>query len=138
MPARDIFHHAVRHALESEGWAITDDPYYIKFGEDDLYIDLAAEKTIAACKDDRRIAVEIKSFSGPSLITDFHHALGQFLDYRLALNAQESDRVLYLALPEDAWELIARRDLPQAAIREFSLKILVYDPGKEVIIKWLD
>ncbi len=48
MPAKDVFHDATRHALEKDGWTITHDPYHIKFGADDLYIDLAAEKTIAA------------------------------------------------------------------------------------------
>ncbi len=68
-----------------------------------MYIDLAAEKIIAAERGIERIAVEVKSFLGPSLVTDFHTALGQFLNYRLALDGTDPDRVLYLAVPEPAY-----------------------------------
>jgi hypothetical protein len=30
--ARDKFHQEVRQALEQEGWAISDDPLYLKIG----------------------------------------------------------------------------------------------------------
>jgi len=66
-------------------------------------IDLGAEKLVVAEKDGEKIAVEIKSFLGPSVISDFHVALGQFLNYRLALEAQGSARKLYLAVPEETY-----------------------------------
>jgi hypothetical protein len=47
---------------------------------------------------ERKIAVEIKSFLNTSVITDFHAALGQFLNYRLALQMTESERILYLEM----------------------------------------
>lgn len=50
MPARDIFHKVVRPALEKAGWEITDDPLLIEYGKQDLYIDLGAQKLIAAEK----------------------------------------------------------------------------------------
>lgn len=85
MPARDIFHNAVRSALEKDGWIITQDPLYIKVGIAEFYIDLGAEKLIAAEKSGQQIAVEIKSFLGDSFISEFHLALGQALNYRKAL-----------------------------------------------------
>jgi hypothetical protein len=36
-------------------------------------------------------------------ITEFHTALGQFLNYRSALKLVEPERVLYLAVPEDVY-----------------------------------
>jgi XisH protein len=92
MPAHDVFHTAVREGLIKEGWTITDDPLIVEYGGLDLYIDLAAEKLIAAEKGDHRIAVEVKTFLGPSLVTDFHVALGQFLNYRIALKEQHPGR----------------------------------------------
>lgn len=50
-----------------------------------MRIDLGAEKLLAAEREGEKIAVEIKSFLSPSAITDFHLALGQFLNYRTAL-----------------------------------------------------
>ncbi|XZO04165.1 MAG: element excision factor XisH family protein [Microcoleus sp.] len=66
MSAKDIFHNAVRSALEKEGWIITHDPLFIKVEELDFFIDLAGEKILAAEKDGFKIAVEIKSFIGAS------------------------------------------------------------------------
>jgi hypothetical protein len=50
MSARDLFHNAVRNALQKEGWNITHDPLTIKFGKDKLSIDLGAEQY--PCKGD--------------------------------------------------------------------------------------
>ncbi len=71
MPAKDAFHDAVRTALEKDGWTITDDPLFIQFGGVDLFVNLGAEKIIAAEKNGQRIAVEIKSFVGASLISEY-------------------------------------------------------------------
>jgi hypothetical protein len=81
MSARDIYHKIVRSALEKDGWIVTDDPLYISIDDVDFKIDLAAEKVIAATKNNRKIAVEIKSFIGSSTVTEFHLALGQSLNY---------------------------------------------------------
>ena len=67
MPARDLYHDAVKSALIKEGWLILADPYRIRYKDLDLYADLAAERPIAAERDDQKIVVEIKSFVGRSL-----------------------------------------------------------------------
>ncbi len=66
MAAKDAFHEAVKTALQKNGWRITHDPLYINFAEVEMYIDLGAERLIAAEKEGERIAVEIKTFLGPS------------------------------------------------------------------------
>ncbi len=50
-----------------------------------MYIDLGAEKLLAAEKNGHKIAVEIKSFLGSSALSEFHLALGQFLHDLLGL-----------------------------------------------------
>lgn len=72
MPAKDIYHNEVKNALIKDGWTITDDPYFIKYEDAELYADLAAEKPIAAERQGQKIVVEIKSFVGKSLMYDFH------------------------------------------------------------------
>lgn len=138
MPARDEFHEAVKTALKSEGWIITADPLYLEFGGVDMYVDLAAEKMIAAEKEGRKIAVEIKSFSAPSLISEFHTALGQFINYRTALQTQEAERRLYLAVPEDTYLAFFTLPFTQTVIAQQQVKVLVYDIEQEVIVKWLE
>ncbi|NJK73585.1 MAG: hypothetical protein HC849_15425 [Oscillatoriales cyanobacterium RU_3_3] len=60
--AKDRFHDVVRAALEKEGWRITADPYEITVDEVDFEIDLAADELLAAEREGRKIAVEVKSF----------------------------------------------------------------------------
>ncbi len=80
--AKDLFHNTVKTALQKDDWQITDDPYALRYGTSDVYIDLAAEEAIAAEKEGLTIAVEVKSFVGGSTISEFHTALGQFLNYK--------------------------------------------------------
>jgi hypothetical protein len=134
--AKDLFHYAVKQALTKEQWIITEDPLKIKIGGVKLEIDLAAEKVVAAEKEGRKIAVEIKSFLNPSTITDFHSALGQFLNYNLALRMQESERVLFLAVPIDTWKSFFQEVFVREAIQVYQIKLLIYNPVEEVIVLW--
>lgn len=136
MPVRDKFHQAVKTGLEREGWTITADPLYIEFGGIDLYVDLAAEKIIAAEKEGRKIAVEIKSFVAPSLIAEFHTALGQFINYRTALEIKEPERVLFLAVPEDTYHVFFTLPFTEMVVKQQRVRLLVYDVEREVILTW--
>ena len=135
MPAKDLYHHAVRHALEKEGWIITHDPLHLRTGGVEFHIDLGAE-LLAAEKQGRKIAVEIKSFLGMSAITEFHASLGQYLDYLLALEDEEPDRTLYLAVPFAQYSTFFALQFIQKAVRRYQLKLLAYDEQQEVIVKW--
>ncbi|HMV82356.1 MAG TPA: XisH family protein [Blastocatellia bacterium] len=136
MPAKDLFHEAVKAGLEKAGWTITNDPFRIQVEDSEAYIDLAAERLIAAQKGEEKIAVEIKSFVGRSRQEDFHQALGQFLGYRIMLAELEPNRVLYLAVPADAYQTYFGTWLPRKAIAQHNLKIVVYDPAREEILEW--
>jgi hypothetical protein len=138
MSAQDLFHNAVKHGLEKDGWTITADPLIVRFGGLNLYVDLGAEKLIAAEKDQQQIAVEVKSFIGPSALADFHTALGQFLNYRLALDEDQPQRILYLAVPVSAYSAFFTLPLAQAAIQRHSLRLIVYDPEAEALIRWIN
>jgi hypothetical protein len=136
MSAKDIFHDAVRNGLEKEGWVIKDDPLRIRAGRVDMQIDLGAKRIIAAEKGEQKIAVEIKSFISPSNISEFHTALGQFLNYRVALEEQQPDRVLYLAVPQGAYKTFFNLPFVETVIERFQLRLVVYDPNDEVILEW--
>jgi len=139
MPAKDIYHDNVKKALIKEGWQITHDPLTLQFNETDfLYVDLAAEKIITAEKEEKKIAVEVKSFSNDSPMYDFHLALGQFLNYRMTLEENEPNRVLYLAVPLDTYQSFFQRPLPKAAVQRHQLKLIVYRIKKEEIAKWIN
>ena len=134
--AKDLFHQAVKNALIKDGWTITHDPLTVRVDRIKLEIDLAAEKVFAAEKDGRKIAVEVKSFINPSTIHDFHGALGQFLNYRAALQISEPSRILFLAVPSDIFSTFFQERLIQIVIQQYSLSIIAYDPNQEEIIQW--
>ncbi len=136
MAAKDVFHEAVRKGLEKEGWVITDDPLKLQVGGVEMYVDLGAEKIIAAEKDGEKIAVEIKSFIGPSNISEFHTAIGQFINYRVALEEQYPNRTLYLAVPLGTYQTFFSLQFIQTVIQRFEVKVIVYDPANEVIWQW--
>ncbi|MEA5550564.1 XisH family protein [Anabaena cylindrica UHCC 0172] len=136
MSARDAFHNSVKIALQKDGWRITHDPLSISFGGVDLYIDLGAEKLIAAEKNGEKIAVEIKSFLNTSAISEFHTALGQFLNYRATLKIKEPERILYLAVPLEAYTDFFTTKFTQFIIQEYQLKLIVYNVEIEEIVKW--
>jgi hypothetical protein len=137
MPAQDVFHEVVKTALQKDGWTITDDPLHIRLGGVmDMYIGLGAEKVIAAEKAGRKIAVEIKSFLGSSTLTEFHLALGQFMNYRYAIEDTEPDRALYLAVPMDIHAAFFTLSFIQSVVRRSQLHLLVYDVDTEEITQW--
>lgn len=136
--ARDLFHNIVRTALEKDNWIITHDPLNIQCGGIDIQIDLGAEKLLAAEKNEEKIAVEIKNFVSASKISEFHMALGQFINYRTALRSQESDRILYLAVPLIVYNNFFNLPFIQTVVKENQLKIIVYNIDMEEIEQWIN
>ncbi|MCX5933739.1 MAG: XisH family protein, partial [Pseudanabaena sp. LacPavin_0818_WC45_MAG_42_6] len=103
MPAKDMFHDSAKAALLKDGWTITHDPLSLRMGKKDFFVDLGAEKLLAAEKDNQKIAVEIKSFVSQSEIRDLENALGQYVLYHNILSVLEPDRILYLAVRESVF-----------------------------------
>lgn len=140
--AKDIFHLAVHSALQKDGWVITHDPYEIKTDLLELFdtrmkIDLGAEKLIAATKGSEKIAVEVKSLLGPSLIYDLHNLVGQFFNYQIGLDAQEPDRVLFVAIPQMAYEKLEGQEFFKRVVQRSNMHILVFEPENQTIVLWI-
>lgn len=98
---------------------------------------MGAERLLAAERAGEKIAVEIKTFLGDSPITDYHGALGQFLNYRLALEIKEPDRKLYLAVPIAVHEAFFQREFLQISVERHQVNRIIYDPINEVIVQWI-
>ena len=137
MARKDKYHNIVKDSLISEGWKVTDDPYYLDISSTTLEVDLGAERLIAANKENEKIVVEIKSFIGLSRIGDFYKALGQFNFYYMALEEEEPDRILYLAIPEQAYSDLLKEPLTSKTIQRFNLKLIIYNIQQQKIVKWI-
>jgi hypothetical protein len=118
LPARDALYPTVRSCLEADGWRITHDPYTIPVGRRNLFVDLGAEKFIGAEREDKRIAVEVKSFQSPSEVHDLEEAL-------------------YLAIPKNAYTGIFEEPLGKGVLTNYPLRLLVIDDDKETIFLWI-
>ncbi len=76
------------------------------------------------------LAQSIAKATKPSNITDFHLAVGQTLNYRLALRKEQPERILYLAISSDTYQDFFNRQFIQDAIAEYQIKLLIFDPIK--------
>jgi hypothetical protein len=137
MAAKDRFHEAVKTALQKEQWIVTDDPLRLDTGGTKFEIDLGAERLLAAERGEEKIAVEIKSFISDSPLTDYHAALGQFLNYRLALEIIDPERTLYLAIPFVIQNAFFEREFAQLSLERYQVSRIIYNPIDEVIVQWI-
>ena len=136
MPARDLYHDAIRAALIKEGWAIVADPYRIQYKDIDLYADLAAEKPIAAQKGTEKIVVEIKSFVGRSLMADFHVAVGQYSVYKSLIQETTPEYDLYLAIDDITYLNFFQREGIKFLVKTNEISLLVVDINNQEIVQW--
>jgi hypothetical protein len=138
MAQLDTFHHVVKEALRKDGWNITDDPLYLQYGGVDYAIDFGAEPLIVAEKQHEKVAVEVKSFLAGSPTYEFHKVLGQYIDYRIMLRRVEPDRILYVAIPADAYHSFFQTPFIREVVDEMQMKLIVYDIDQEVIEAWIN
>jgi len=137
MPAKDIYHDSAKNALIKDGWIVTHDPFPLKWGKKDLYVDLGAERFIAAEKAARKIAVEVKSFIGPSEIHDLQDALGQYVLYHDILERTEPNRELFLAIRQAVFYALFEEPIGELLLENKRLKLLVFEPRTEEIVQWI-
>ncbi|MEH2468400.1 XisH family protein [Nostoc sp.] len=137
MPAKDVYHDAVKNALVNDGWIITADPYPIKYEEVKLFADLAGEKTIAASREGKQIVIEIKSFLSRSPMRDFETALGQYLIYKALLSLEYPEKQLYLAIGEIIYEDFFQKFAIKFILSKYEVSLLVINMNKQEVVEWI-
>lgn len=138
MPVKDLLHDCVKNALIKDGWKITDDPFRLRYKGRKLYVDLGAERILAAEKGEEKIAVEIKSFVGASEMNDLENALGQFIFYRAILAENEPDRKLFLAVPDEVFKTLFEKEFYELLTKNNLAKVFGVNEEKEEIVGWLN
>jgi hypothetical protein len=138
MPAKDIYHDAVKNALIKDGWIIIADPYFLQYEDAELYADLFVEKALLAEQEGRKIVVEIKSFISPSPMRDFENALGQYILYRDILQLASKNYKIYLAIRDTVFDTFFQRKSIQAVVKLQQIEFIVFNNEREEITLWIN
>lgn len=138
MPAKDIYHDAVKNALIKDGWTIIADPYFLQYEDAELYADLFVEKALLVEQEGRKIVVEIKSFISPSPMKDFENALGQYILYRDILKLANKDYKIYLAIRDTIFDTFFQRKSIQAVVKRNQIEFIIFNNEREEITLWIN
>ena len=137
MSARDKYHNQVRNALIKDGWTITDDPLRLEWGRKDAYVDLGTEQIVGAEKEQRKIAVEIRTFLGTSEVRDLENAYGQYMLYQDILEEVQPDRLVYLAVTEAKYAEVFEDSFGRLLLNKKRIRLIVFDPEADNIQQWI-
>jgi XisH protein len=138
MPAKDKYHDTVKNALIKDGWTITHDPLRIRLARGkNLFVDLGAERLLAAERGVEKIAVEVKSFTRPSDMKDLEEAIGQFVLYARLLKRYYPEHNLYLAVTEDTRRTVFEEEAGQTMIEDGIISLVTFDPIEETLVRWI-
>jgi hypothetical protein len=58
------------------------------------------------------------------------------LNYRLALEEKEPERVLYLAVPLGVYSAFFQLQFIKTVVQRSEVKLIIYDPIQEAIVEW--
>lgn len=138
MSAKNVYHDAVVDALKADGWTITAEQYRLTVGDRRLYVDLAGDRAAVVAERGReKIAVEVQSFVSRSDVDDVYRAVGRFVVYRAVLRTSDPDRVLYLAVSDEAFDGVLSEPIGRVARADIGMKLVVFRPSDRRIVQWI-
>lgn len=134
MPQLDKYHGVVKRALQKEGWAIIQDPLYLRRPDVKVFIDLVARRHTVGIID--TVAIEVKVLESPALNHELATAFGQYLIYRAILELQHPSHRLYLAVPEEIYYNLLTGPTFQKILVDNRIYLMVFQPETEEIVLW--
>jgi XisH protein len=139
MAARDLYYDLVKNALRKDGWRITHNPLRLPqqaHGTQTQPGEVTEEPLLAAAKDERKIAVAVKSFVGRCDAADLQKALEHLRYYHTRLYATEPDRTLYLAVRQTTYRDYFTGAVGAQLLASQPIPFMVFDPRTEAIVNW--
>jgi len=83
-------------------------------------------------------AIEVKSFIGPSPMSDLGEAVGQYLLYKSWLARTDLERTLYLATDTVVAVDVFGDPSAQVLVEDYRIRLLVVDVQQQRISAWRD
>jgi hypothetical protein len=134
LPAKDTYHDTVVRALEKDGWRITAQQVRLTVSRRKLWVDIEATRQDLTLT----ILIEVKGLDAhASKIEALASAAGKYLVYNAILEWAEDERILYLAVPQTAYDGILNEQIGLIVRQKAELKLIVFDPLEERIIEWI-
>jgi len=135
VPAKDRYQDTVIRALQKAGWPLITEQIAIIVEDRRLWIDIRARKEA----EDLAILIEVKGFEGmPSPIEYLANATGKYAMYRATLDYLQIEMPLYMAVPEAAYRGILSEEIGKQTLKHNNVRLLVFDPEREEIVRWID
>jgi XisH protein len=139
MAARDLYYDLVKNALRKDGWRITHNPLRLRLPTHDTQTgqgEAAEESLLGAEKDERKIAVVVKSFVDRGAAADLQRALEHLRLYHTRLHATAPDHTLYLAVRQTTYRDYFTGASGAQLLASHPTLFLVFDPRTEAIVNW--
>jgi len=136
MPAKDKYHDNVVNTLKKDGWRIVRENVAIGDEVRVLFIDILAKRENDEAIE--AVLVEVKVFEGiRSPMTYLEKAIGQYMIYLAFLDYIEDTTPLYLAVPSAIYNDLLSEEIVAHAIQFLKMKLVVFDPIQERIVRWI-
>jgi hypothetical protein len=139
MVAPDLYYDLVKQALRKDGWRITHNPLRLRVPAHDTQIgqgEAAEEPLLAAEKDERKIAVAVKSFVGRYDVEDLQMVLARLGRYHIRLHETVPDRAFYLAVRQTTYRDYFTGATGAQLLAGQPILCMVFDPRTEAIVNW--
>jgi XisH protein len=75
---------------------------------------------------------------GWTITNDPLTAVGQYIVYEDILELSQPERNIYLAIREEVYLDIFSEPIGQLLLNKKRLKLIVFEPSKEIIVRWID
>jgi hypothetical protein len=91
---------------------------------------------VEARKNGQSILIEVKSWLSESFNQDWFMALGQYSSYQEAIEHEELDYKLYLAVPENVYKEKFDNPFIQGIVTKNSINLFIFDSNSDTVVAW--
>ena len=135
MPRNDTNYPTIKRIIKKYGYSIFADPFTISFGGSNLEADLGIE-LLGAEKNNKRIVLELKSYTTKMLVPQYQRTFGQIAQYEFALARDKKPYDVYITIPVRIYRKMLNLGEYIPLLENKNIKYMVYNSTTGEIILW--